>query len=209
MSSDKDNSELNPVANLLGEMIEVETENLDITEEEAREKIETSLSEVFEAEREARKSESGDFDVPQHLETLPVSMALPDCLSRLPVFQLDTIFDNLSFDGRPSRREQRESSIVGRLQEADVVESILRDELDTICRELCDYLMNYQSEVSAQAIFDEGVVDFERDWLYFDPSSPLGRLRRYGLVHVGLRKENGVSWVYLGIPNEVRSVVGA
>jgi predicted RNase H-like HicB family nuclease len=70
MTSENDSAELNPVAKLLREMIEVETDNLGISEEEAREQIETSLFEVFEAEREARSPSPGQLSMTMDLVLL-------------------------------------------------------------------------------------------------------------------------------------------
>jgi hypothetical protein len=40
--------------------------------------------------------------------------------------------------------------------------------------------------------------------MLFISDSGLGELRRHGLVHVGLRREDGVEWILCGIPDEIR-----
>ncbi|MFB6263180.1 MAG: plasmid pRiA4b ORF-3 family protein, partial [Bradymonadaceae bacterium] len=89
----------------LGDLAEISFEVDDLGEEleEAREEVAATA-----------QSQSGDRIVPppgEKLRTFPTSMAVRDCLSRLSVGQLDRIFDNLGFDERPSRREQRANLI--------------------------------------------------------------------------------------------------
>jgi hypothetical protein len=56
-----------------------------------------------------------EFTVDETLDTYPTSNELRDCLSRLPVDQLDTVARNVDIDSWPSLRGDREEGIAERL----------------------------------------------------------------------------------------------
>ena len=72
---------------------------------------------------------------------------------------------------------------------------------------ILDYLLNFRRTVHAEQLYEEILNGPNEDWLHFEGSGPVAKLRRFGLVHAGLRKIDGVEHPIVGIPREIRELI--
>lgn len=143
------------------------------------------------------------------LKVFPGSHRLRDCLDRLPVDQLDTIFDNIGFEQRPSRRGERAQSIVDRLANHQQVRKRLDESATSTTEALLEELAETGKRHPAYQVLESGLVDpnvtdDQQDWMRFFSDHPVATLRRHGLIHIGVRNTGDRSFVYVGIPNELQ-----
>lgn len=146
------------------------------------------------------------------LKVFPRSHRLRDCLDRLPVDQLDTIFENIGFEQRPSRRGERAQLIVGRLATEQHVHNRLDDSAAADHKPLLEELAESDELTAAYRLLESGILDpdatdDQQDWMRFFSDHPVSGLRRHGLVHIGVRNTGDRSFVYVGIAAELREPI--
>jgi hypothetical protein len=144
-----------------------------------------------------------EFTVDETLETYPVSNQLRDCLSRLPVNQLDTVANNVGIDGWPTLRGDREEAIAEILLSEGAVEREL-ERLSDDARQLASDLADDPEPVHIRSVLEPRAARLERNWMIFSAGSGLGELRRHGLVHLGLRRDSGTERILCGMPDDLR-----
>ena len=143
------------------------------------------------------------FTVDETLDTYPTSNELRDCLSRLPVGQLNTVAKQVGIDGWPSLRGDREEAIAEKLLSDKAIDEVLHECSDDV-HDLLDELADASKPVNIHSLLVPRAEQLDSDWMLFNSDSGLGELRRHGLVHVGLRREDGTEWILCGIPDEIR-----
>lgn len=182
-------------------------EDLPVDEDAFRDELRAMLQEhLVEVASEETKVVDPDRD---DLKTFPTSQALRDCLARLPVDQLDLVFETLGLEDRPSRRGEREARIAEHLETGETVGELLRERVDDEGLELLARLAVEPRDIPATVLLKEERLDPNSDWLEFRSQTPLGSLRRLGLVHVGLHRHDGHDRVFVGIPEPLDEAIAA
>jgi hypothetical protein len=138
-----------------------------------------------------------------NLDTFPTSRAIRDCLARLTVWQLDTIFEQIGFEEHPSRRGDREELLASWLEQPDHVHQLIDEHLASDAIAILEFLAGFDADLPARRLLEADLVGLESDWLHFRSASPLAHLRQLGLVHVGTHARDGREFVFVGLATEV------
>ncbi len=79
--------------------------------------------------------------------------------------------------------------------------------LDEPAHRIVELLVTQPSAFDIPTLLASNLVDPRTRWTRFHSDTPLGRLRRLGLAHLGIRTLNGDDYVYVGVPEQLQDAI--